>query len=100
MNQIAQTILNQLGGNQFIAMTGGHSFTTERGSDCLTFKFKGSRKSNTCRVVLNGLDLYDVDFFKFSPKTFACPKTYSIGGIYADQLRSVFEDHTGLFTNL
>jgi hypothetical protein len=92
----AQTILNQLGGNKFIAMTGAKNFV---GSDKeLMFQLPTNQsKGNKMRITLNA-DLYTVEVFKIrgvEVKTMASREM-----VYADQLRSVFTSITGLETSL
>lgn len=95
---VAKTILLQLGGNKFKAMTGATNFMDC--GDALQFSFKGCRKTNKCKVTLNGSDLYNVQFFKFNRKTFDCPEVVSHSDIYNDQLQSIFAEVTGLYTHL
>jgi len=47
MSTIASTILRQLGGNRFIAMTGATCYTD---NNTLIVKFKGSRAANIMYV--------------------------------------------------
>ena len=63
---IANTILNQLGGNRFVAMTGAKNFVAlENG---IRFKIgRNKSKANTVKITVNGLDLYDIEFIKFTP---------------------------------
>lgn len=96
--RVAQAILNQLGGGQFVAMTGAHCMVSEGHS--LMFYFKGCRKANKCRVTLNGNDLYDVEFFKYSRKTFECPVVHTESDLFNDMLAKSFEKFTGLYTRL
>jgi hypothetical protein len=96
MKQTAQTILNQLGGNKFIAMTGAKNFV---GSDSyLMFQLPVNQiKGNKMKITVNA-DLYTVEVFKIRDvevKTMASREM-----VYADQLRSVFTSITGLETSL
>lgn len=100
MTSIANTILQQLGGNKFIAMTGAKGLAG--GSNSLQFHFpKGANKANICRITLQTSDTYMVEFWNYSARTLT---TKNIGApvrdIYADQLRDVFTQHTGLATSL
>jgi hypothetical protein len=91
--QIAETILNQLGGSRFIAMTGAYDLCVDK--NCLIFKFKGSRKANACRITLDlGSDTYEVCFWK--RHGFNCPMVKSLDDVYADNLQHVFTSITGL----
>lgn len=90
------TILQQLGGNKFIAMTGACCYAD--GENTLVVKFKGSRIANIMYITLNSLDLYDVKIAKYrnlDVKTIA-----EISNAYADMLKTIFTQHTKLYTSL
>lgn len=95
--QVAQIILNQLGGNKFLAMTGASHLSADDKS--LHMKIgRNAKKVTHCSITLNNQDTYDVAFFK-------CGKTKSdkiaeYQDIYAESLTTVFEDVTGLRTSL
>lgn len=91
---VATTILNQLGGNRFIAMTGSKKFVSiENG---LQFRIPG--KVNSCRIVLDDSDTYTVEFFKI--RGVNVKSVYELSGVYADMLQSIFTSQTGLDTSL
>ena len=99
--QIANTIIMQLGGCRFKAMTGARNFfATETG---LTFRIPGGggfakNGINHITINLNSLDLYDMEFKRVrgsSVKTVA-----ERNGIYNDMLQSIFTAETGLNTHL
>lgn len=99
--QVAQTILEQLGGNRFIAMTGARNLVA--GDNMLMFKIPGgggfARKGINCvQVTLRESDLYTVKFFKVT-KAGAATVAH-LEGVYADNLQAVFTEHTGLYTKL
>jgi len=96
--QIAKTILEQLGGNQFLAMTGAKNLTS--GENFLSFRLpmKTRDGANYWKIKLMPSDTYDIETMsvrglKVTPKT----QKYNI---YNDQLRGIFEDITGLRTSL
>ena len=63
---IANEILNQLGGNRFIAMTGAKTLVHDDNS--LRFRIgKNKSRANMIRITLNGLDLYDMEFIRYIP---------------------------------
>lgn len=98
-NAIAQTILDQLGGNRFIAMTGAKNLVA--GSNMLQFDIgRGAiNKANKVRVTLQSSDTYMVEFFYL--RGVNCRTIGSaINGVYADQLQNVFTKETGLDTHL
>lgn len=62
---VAQTILTQLGGNRFAAMTGAKQFVAV--TDYLQFKLPANFAKggiNCVKVTLTAADLYDVEFMK------------------------------------
>jgi hypothetical protein len=95
--QVAETILAQLGGKQFIAMTGAHNMLGS--ADSLTFKImRNAKMVSHVRITLQPSDLYQVEFLKVrggKVQTLA-----SHDGIYFDGLCSLFERETGLYTRL
>jgi hypothetical protein len=96
MNAATQ-ILQQLGGNKFIAMTSATCFHDNNGNT-LVAKFKGSKVANIMYVTLNSLDLYDVKICKFKGMDLKEVKTVS--NAYSDMLTNIFENTTGLRTSL
>lgn len=98
---IAQTILAQLGGTRFLAMTGARDLLN--GGDALQFGLPANFAKdgiNKVRVRLDASDTYTVTAYKFSRRTLQCPVIAEQGGVYADNLRAVFTDLTGLDTHL
>jgi hypothetical protein len=97
MKSVAETILEQLGGNSRVAlMAGVTTFLT--GSNCLSFKFKGSRVANYVSIKLEADDTYTVEFVKTGKLNFKSIK--KVSGIYADGLIELFENTTGLALRL
>lgn len=101
---VANTILQQLGGNRFIAMTGASNFVgSEKG---LSFRMKSrgicrpTNKSNICRITLRGDDTYDMEFLNMNSRTLDMKDISKHEGLYADMLCSIFTDETGLDTRL
>lgn len=109
----AETILQQLGGNKFVAMTGAKNFVAL--DNGIKFNIgRNASKANTVKITLNGLDLYDIEFIKFTPfkisvnhKTCAVTtreeKTEVIAtynDYYDDMLQDLFTRVTGLYTHL
>jgi hypothetical protein len=92
------TILKQLGGfNKLESMIGAHSFTYE-GSNSLTFKFKAKANKNikAVRITLNDNDTYTMEFYSLSP--FERVDSYS--DVYAEDLKRIFKEVTGLSLSL
>jgi hypothetical protein len=97
--QVANTILGQMGGaGRLAAMVGASMFVG--GENSLMFAFKGCPKANKCRVTLDADDTYTVDFFKLKNRGLDVATFKSVDGIYADQLRRLFEQTTGLALSL
>ena len=95
--QIAQTILKQLGGRRFIAMTGAKNIGfTNKG---LSMKIGKNAKGITHVVVdyNRGKDLYDMEFVKIRGTKRTGKKVKSV---YADDLKTIFKGYTGLRTSL
>lgn len=95
MNPIARTILSQLGDNRFIAMTGAREFVQSENS--LRFRLPArfaAKGINIVRVTLQPSDTYSVEFFK--ARGVKCDKVSEADDVYAENLREVFTERTGL----
>lgn len=97
-NTTAQTILAQLGGNRFLAMTGakdlvhtgkGLQFSIGRGA---------SNKANKVVVTLTDADLYNVRFV--SIRGTKITERGTVEGVHADRLAAVFTEQTGFDTHM
>ena len=98
---ISNTILTQLGGNRFLAMTGAKNLTTS-GKD-LNFKImRNSEKITHVIIRLNDKDLYDIDFLNIRMTKTDIRRTIKnvAFDVYAEDLQRVFTAHTGLDTHL
>jgi hypothetical protein len=95
----ANTILQQLGGTRFVAMTGAKDFSIiENG---LQFKLPNNFAKNgiNCvRVVLTSKDLYDVEYGLI--KNFEYSVVNKDTDLYNDQLQNSFRTNTGLEVSL
>lgn len=93
--EIAKTILSQLGGNKFIAMTGAKNFGA--GKNSLSFKIgRNLSKANYVKIELNVMDTYDVKFIRIHGPNFNIVK--ELNNVYFDQLQPIFTEVTGLDT--
>ena len=94
---IAKTILQQLGGNKFIAMTGAKNLGfTNNG---LQMKIGRNSKGITHVIIsLKSTDTYDVEFIKMRGVNRKVVK--KLKGVYADQLGKIYTKFTGLRTRL
>jgi hypothetical protein len=97
-NAIAKTILEQLGGNRFLAMTGAHSLTFEASS--LTFKLPTISKVWAVKIELEPSDTYTVTAYKRRRAPVYFEALEPVGDVYAENLAAVFKSLTGLDTHL
>ena len=97
---VANTILEQLGGRRFIAMTGAKNLTSDKNS--LMFKIPKAKSGIThVKITLDPSDTYTVRFIKQArAPSFAVTTVKEYNDIYADQLQDLFMRTTGLYTNL
>ena len=106
---IANTILEQLGGNKFIAMTGAKNFVSDGNTLRMTLP-KNRSKANRLYITLDASDTYTMHFFKYTAgrlnkKAFAWSPDKkedieNISGVYADMLQDIFTSVTGMYTHL
>ena len=107
--KVADIILEQLGGNKFVVMTGASHFI----SDGNTLKMQLPRnlsKANRLDITLDVDDTYTMRFFKYTPmklntKTFEFSKEKikeikTVEGVYCDMLQETFTEVTGMYTRL
>ena len=100
---IAKTILQQIGGKRFTAMTGSRDFI-DMGNGLRMSLARNKTSANRLDIIYDeGADLYNMRFYRrtFSKKTFEC-KTKDIAvheGIYFDMLEEMFTMVTGLYIN-
>ena len=96
---IAKTILEQIGGRRFAAMTGSKDFI-DMGNGLRMSLARNKTSANRLDIIYDaGLDLYNMRFYRktFSKKTFEC-KTKDIEtheGIYCDMLEESVHDGNG-----
>jgi hypothetical protein len=95
---VANTILEQLGGAQFVALTGASKFCA--GDQFLQFSLpKGCNQGiNKCRIMLDPSDTYTVEFFRITGASFERKLEFS--DVYCDTLKDLFERATGLYVTL
>lgn len=98
--EIADTILEQLGGSgrlslmtgasNYVAIEDGVRFSLPR-----TITLKGI---NLVEITLNGSDLYDMRFMRY--RAADCVTVSQVDDVYFDQLEEIFTQVTGLLTRL
>jgi uncharacterized protein YwlG (UPF0340 family) len=99
MNQIAKTIVDQLGGMGLLRLLLGtrQVLFNDQG---IRFDIHGCKKINCIKIEYNaGTDLYDVKFLRNNPSAYqlGLHAVAEYDEIYADQLRELIESETGLF---
>ncbi len=97
--QIADAIMEQLGGHRFRVMTGARNFVAHPWG--LTFKLPARFAKdgiNFVRVVLDPNDTYSLTFMR--TRGTSCVEVSWTSDIYCDQLQELFTDRTGLRTTL
>lgn len=107
---VAQTILQQLGGNKFLAMTGAKDLIADGNTLRMTLR-KNKSKANRLWITYNkGKDSYTMKFFNYTPMRVSARtgivtdenneiiKEY--GDVYFDQLQELFTSVTGMHTSL
>jgi hypothetical protein len=94
---IAHEILNQLGGNRFIAMTGAKNLIGH--PDGLSFRIgRNGANVNYVKVTLTASDDYTVEFKHVRSNGI---KTIALAeGVYNDNLQAIFTEKTGLYTRM
>ncbi|MCG9780470.1 hypothetical protein [Photobacterium damselae] len=100
---IAKTILEQLGGGRFLAMTGAKNLVAIESG--LQFDLPRTRHYvkdgiNKVQIILNPSDTYTVRGLKWMPRKYEFKELANQPGVYGDTLQSVFTGITGLDTRL
>ena len=96
-SQVAKTILQQLGGNRFIAMTGAKNL----GASSKSLQMKIGRNSKSIShvvITLKSSDLYDMEFIRIRGTSRKVVK--KVTGVYADMLGKMFKKYTGMNVRL
>jgi hypothetical protein len=97
---VAKTILEQLGGRHFLAMTGAKNLVGDANS--LSMKLPNARcngkRCTGLRIVLDPSDTYTVEAIAVRKLEYTVLDTHN--GVYCDNLRDVFTSMTGLDTYL
>lgn len=105
----ANTMLEQLGGGRFIAMTGARDFLAFSADEEQThlggLQFRLPRDLakdgiNKVRITLLLSDTYKVEALVVKPRSHSFEVKGSLEGVYSDMLEEVFRDLTGLATRI
>ncbi|EOW9163175.1 hypothetical protein ACN1T8_003796 [Vibrio cholerae] len=100
---IAKTIIDQLGGGRFLAMTGAKNLVAiNNGLQFDLPKTPHFVKDGISRiqVVLDASDTYSMHGMKYLPRKLENQSIAMESGIYADSLQHIFTNMTGLNTRL
>lgn len=98
--KVADIILQQIGGNKFIVMTGAKNFLSHN-NQALSFQLPSrfaKQGINYVKITLNDSDTYDMEFGKRWGRKYDVINT--VDGVYCDMLQSIFTEVTGLDTHL
>ena len=94
---VANTILQQLGGNKFIAMTGAKSLSG--GLNSLSFRIgRNCHSINSVKIELTPKDTYDMTFYRV--RKMEVTIAARAWDVYCDQLQNIFTEETGMDTHL
>lgn len=97
--EIAATILEQLGGRRFQVMTGTKNFIAIENGVSMKLT-RNSAGAQYLKITLNSMDTYDMIFFKVNSKTLDRTTIKEYNNVYDDMLQDLFTDVTGLNTHL
>ena len=96
--KVAETILEQLGGNKFCVMTGAKNLGGTE--DSLSMRIgRNSSNSNYLKITLNSMDMYDMEFCKLT-RMGEKKSVTEYKNVYNDLMRGTFTAHTGMYTSL
>lgn len=97
----AQIILEQLGGNKFVIMTGARNLMSDNDGNTLMMDLPvNESKARKLRITLNVMDTYDMVFFMIQPGSLNMVIIAERKGVYDDMLQSIFTEVTGFDTHL
>ena len=77
-------------------MTSAGPFVLEKNG--VSFRFKGSKKANHAKIILNGKDLFDLTLTNI--KVTNCTVVLDSQDLYDDSLEELFRSETGLETRV
>jgi hypothetical protein len=100
MTNVAHTILSQLGGSRFLAMTGAKHLVASANSLQFVLPRGAKNKSNKVRITLDPSDTYTVEFYRWNARQFALTKVGAFEDVYCDNLGEIFTKETGFHRTL
>ena len=95
----ANTLLQQLGGNKFMVMTGAKNLMVDKKEKSLHMRIgKNSKGINHVKITYMPDDTYKMDFGRIRKMDYKVVR--SVTGVYAEALQDVFTEVTGMYTSL
>jgi hypothetical protein len=96
---IAPEVLQQLGGQKFLVMTGTKPQYFDDKNNSVMFRLiRNKSKANYMKIKLDWTDTYTVEFIKANESKVEIVETRT--GVYNDMLQELFTEVTGLYTKL
>ena len=108
---VAEIILDQLGGNHFVVMTGCHHFAGDKDSLRMIIP-RNASPANRLKIQLKADDTYRMEFRRYREEylytrngkcylsKIVDKEVKTFDGVYFDQLQEVFSQVTGMYTSL
>ena len=97
-NNYGRKLIQLLGGDPFIEICGAKDFYVD-GQGGILFKIRRNLKNiSHVKISLNNMNTYDFEFMRVRVNKRKTISTEEL--VYAEDLRKVFEQHTGLKTSL
>jgi hypothetical protein len=93
--EIPTTAFNQFGGNRAMSMIGGRPLATDEFTLRIKWAAKAANGARLLTIRLDPCDTYTLTFLTLGGKVIT-----TLADIYAEDLRRVFEMHTGLYLSL
>lgn len=95
--KVAIGIIEALGGNQFIKMTGAHKLIPLDNGVLISLPNNLAKSGiNRVKVKLMPTGLHDIRFIRSDSETYTRTDVWALGGVASDALASEFTQHTGL----
>ncbi len=94
---VANEILRQLGGQEFIRMTGAKSLTGDERSLAMAIA-RNASGATRLKITLNENDLYDLEFGRTYRHELKLVEAH--GNVHVEDLRATFSSVTGMDTRL
>lgn len=99
--QVAETILDQLGGHRFVIMTGAKNFVSGD-KDGVPYLSMRLPRNHHMTIKLDPSDTYTMEYVKITTRNFTFKKTVieESSHVYCDMLQHEFTRMTGFYTYL